>query len=59
MREALTAVLDMLGVLLVAAAVAFGLFPQIGWWSVGLAGVLLLGTSQVADALDNRPGGTS
>ncbi len=56
MREALTAVLDVLGVLLVAAAVAFGLFPQIGWWSVGLAGVLLLGTSQVADALDNRPG---
>ncbi|MET9301775.1 hypothetical protein ABZX66_20875 [Micromonospora aurantiaca] len=58
MREAMTAVLDLIGVLLVAAAVAFGLFPAMGWWSVGLAGFVLIATAQVVDTLDARRGGT-
>lgn len=58
MRDLLTSLLDVLGLLLVAAGVAFGLLPLIGWWCLAVAGALVLGGSQLA-ALTGRRGTTS
>ncbi|MFI6270725.1 hypothetical protein [Micromonospora zamorensis] len=54
MRDLLTSLLDVLGVLLVAAGVAAALQPLIGWSCLAVAGALLLGASQVA-ARAGRP----
>ncbi|WP_319460080.1 hypothetical protein [Micromonospora sp. RTP1Z1] len=46
----LTDLLDVLGLLLLAAGAAAAVFPFIGWVALLLAGVVVLGGSQLADA---------
>lgn len=41
----MTDVLDLVGLALITAGVAGGLWPLIGWWSLVVAGLVLLGTS--------------
>lgn len=55
-REALTTLLDLLGLLLIVVCVAGGLWPHMGWWSLGPAGFLLIGGSQLIGWL-SRPSG--
>lgn len=55
----LTDLLDVLGLLLVAAGVAAAVFPVIGWASLIAAGVIVLGGSQLAlrtQSAPTRPG---
>lgn len=49
MRDIITTALDVLGLLLVAAAVVFVLWPLIGGVSLGAAGVIILAASFFAD----------
>ncbi|MGI5288038.1 hypothetical protein ACQEVF_32500 [Nonomuraea polychroma] len=48
MREVVTTLLDVLGLLLVAAGVAAALAPLIGWACLGPAGVVVLAGSWLA-----------
>lgn len=48
MRAILTTLLDALGLLLIAAGVAGGAYQWIGLWSLGAAGVIVLGGSLFA-----------
>lgn len=45
MRDLLTSLLDMLGLLLVAAGAAAAVFPWVGWASLLAAGVVVLAGS--------------
>ncbi|MFF0469339.1 hypothetical protein ACFYPX_18145 [Micromonospora zamorensis] len=54
MRDLLTSLLDVLGVLLIAAGVAAALQPLIGWPCLAIAGALLLGASQIAARAGRR-----
>ena len=56
MREVVTTLLDVLGLLLVAAGVAAAMRPVIGWASLLAAGVVVLAGSQIA-ARQDRPRG--
>ena len=51
MRDRVTTLLDILGLLLLAAGLAFAAAPWIGLASVGVAGVVVLAGSQVAARL--------
>ncbi|WP_204014013.1 hypothetical protein [Sphaerimonospora thailandensis] len=44
----MTTLLDVLGLLLVAAGVAGGLWPAVGWWALAAGGVVVLGGSALA-----------
>lgn len=48
MRELVTTLLDMLGLLLVAAGIAAGLWPLAGGWGLCPAGVVIIGGSWLA-----------
>lgn len=48
MRELVTTLLDVFGLLLVAAGVAWGLGPVIGGWSIAAAGAVVLAGSWLA-----------
>lgn len=52
MRDAVTTLLDTLGLLLIAAAAALGLWPVIGAASLALAGVVILVGSAVSRSRD-------
>jgi hypothetical protein len=54
LRERITDLLDVLGLLAVAAGVGGGLWPRIGWWALVVAGALLLVGVQVAEMV-GRP----
>ncbi|ONF62287.1 hypothetical protein [Amycolatopsis keratiniphila] len=47
-RDLVTTLLDLAGLLLVAAGIGAALFPLIGWATLGPVGVLLLAGSRVA-----------
>ncbi|WP_414943316.1 hypothetical protein [Amycolatopsis sp. cmx-11-32] len=47
-RDLVTTLLDLAGLLLVAAGIGAALFPLIGWAALGPVGVLLLAGSRVA-----------
>jgi len=49
MREVLTTALDALGLLLLAAGVAALMYQWIGWAALGVAGVVVLVGSAVAN----------
>jgi hypothetical protein len=49
MREVLTTALDALGLLLLAAGVAAYMYQWIGWAALGVAGVVVLVGSAVAN----------
>lgn len=51
MREQLTTWLDVLGLVLIAAGMAAGLYPVFGWASLAAAGGFIIGAS----ALASRP----
>lgn len=62
MREVLTSLLDVLGLLLIAAGVAAWLSQWIGWAALSVAGVVVLGGSTVAvwqSRPSRRPAGGS
>lgn len=48
MRELLTDVLDVLGLLAVAAGVAAGVAAWVGWWGLAAGGAVVLVGSQLA-----------
>ena len=54
MHELLTTVLDLLGLLLVAAGVAAAAFLVIGWAALAVAGVVVLAGSWFADRARRR-----
>lgn len=54
-HEVTTTLLDLLGLLLIVVGVAGGLWPLIGWWALGPAGLVLIGVSQVVTKL-SQPG---
>jgi hypothetical protein len=59
-REVATTLLDMVGLLLVAAGVGMGVAVWIHWWALVVAGVIVLAGSYVADLRgravnDNEP----
>ena len=56
MREVVTTLLDVLGLLLVAAGVAAAMRPVIGWASLLAAGVVILAGSQIAARQDGPRG---
>lgn len=56
MRELLTTVLDAVGLLLIAAGVAGGLYQWIGLWCLAVAGGVILGGSLFA-ASQSEPKG--
>lgn len=56
MRETVTLVLDVLGLLLFAAGVAALVFTWLGWGCLAVAGVLVLGGSLLADWLSGKAG---
>lgn len=56
MREVLTTALDALGLLLIAAGLGALAYQWIGWPALGVAGVVVLIGSAVAD-WQSRPGG--
>lgn len=56
MREHLTTALDALGLVLIAAGVAGGLYRWIGLWALTAAGVIILGGSLFA-ASQSEPKG--
>lgn len=51
MREAMTTALDVLGLLLVAAGLAFWLWPTIGGGALAISGALLM----IGSILSDRP----
>lgn len=48
MREWMTTWLDVLGLMLVAAGAAAGMYPLIGWAGLAVAGVVVLAGSALA-----------
>ena len=56
MRELMTTWLDVLGLVLIAAGAAAGLYPVIGWAGLAAAGLIILGGSMLA-ARQTRAGG--
>lgn len=48
MRELVTTLLDTVGLLLVAAGIAAGLWPLVGGWGLCPAGAVILGGSLLA-----------
>lgn len=50
-ENAVATVLDAVAVLLVAAAVAFGLYRWIGWWSVAVAGLAVFAAVRASEAV--------
>jgi len=48
MRDLVTTLLDVLGLLLIAAGLAAALAPWIGWAALAAAGVVVLAGSQLA-----------
>lgn len=48
MRELVTTLLDMVGLLLIAAGIAGGLWPFAGAWSLCPAGVVVIAASWLA-----------
>lgn len=48
MRELVTTLLDTLGLLLIAAGIAVGLWPLVGGWAFCPAGVVVVGASWLA-----------
>lgn len=57
MREHLTTLLDAVGLLLIAAGVAGGLYRWIGLWCLAVAGVIVLGGSLFAASDPKKPKG--
>lgn len=51
MRELITSLLDALGLLLFAAGIAAAVHPWIGWASLAVAGVVILGGSFLSSSL--------
>lgn len=49
MRDAMTTALDVLGLLLVAAGLAFFLWPHLGGAALAISGALILAGSAMAD----------
>lgn len=56
MRELVTTLLDVLGLLLVAAGAAAALLPLVGWAGLAAAGIVVLAGSWWA-ARQSRPAG--
>lgn len=54
MHELMTSLLDVLALLMLAAGLAAATYPWIGWACLVVAGVVLLGGSQVATVLWGR-----
>lgn len=54
MREFVTTLLDTLGLLLLAAGVAGGLWPWIGAWALSIGGAVVLAGSWFAARGDQR-----
>lgn len=54
MQALATTVLDLLGILLLAAGFAAAVFPFIGWAALAVAGIVLLVGSWLADRLRSR-----
>lgn len=52
--ELVTSLLDVLGVLLLAAGAAAAVYPLIGWACLMLAGVMVIAASQLAVELQRR-----
>lgn len=48
MRELITTLLDVLGLLLVAAGLGFAMSPMLGWSALGVSGAVVLTGSWVA-----------
>lgn len=48
MRESTTTLLDVLGLVLIAAGTVAGMYPLIGWAGLAIAGVVILVGSTVA-----------
>jgi hypothetical protein len=57
-RELVTTLLDVLGLLLVAAGVGAAAFPVIGWACVGVSGVVVLAGSFAAARLGRAKAGS-
>jgi hypothetical protein len=58
-RDAVTFALDVLALLLLAAGVAGGMFPWIGWWALALAALVIVGGVQLHEYLTSRTGDAS
>jgi hypothetical protein len=54
-RDVITDVLDVLGLLLLAAGLAAAMFPLIGWACLALAGVVILAGSLLASTRPGKP----
>lgn len=55
MSDAVTTLLDAIGLLLVAAGVTFGLWEYIGGWAPAVGGAVVLAGSQISAYM--QPGG--
>lgn len=59
MRELVTTLLDVLGLLLLAAGAAAGLYPLIGWTALTASGLVVITGSALAAKPRRRTGGQS
>lgn len=58
MREAMTTVLDVAGLLLVAAGAGAGVYPLIGWAALAVTGAVVLAGSWLAGRAGGKGGKT-
>lgn len=56
MKPSVTTALDVLGLLLIAAGVAWTIWPRVGPFALVFAGAIIMVASAVSTALRSRPG---